>query len=730
MARGRRRQAHPGSIRNLLFLLLLAALVPVLLVQAAIYYQESRAAREDEFLSNLEVARAAAGLFESYLRDVHREETAVGEALLQSASLSPARANRFLTNVDKQYPAIAALNWINPRGRVLASSIPKLVGQDWGTLTWFRAAAARQDSVVTNVTRSSQPGDGVFIIASAVHDDEGVLRGVVAAAIDPDKLTDRLRIDRARSGAFSITDKSGWLVYRYPPARMTMEQREWGKLYAPVRQALAGKEGFGEIFATYESQKRFISTTPIKSIGWVAGAGRPSDQATAPIRGQISRNAIVITGAALLAFLLASIIAKGIAFRIQRLSRYAARLGEGELDRRIEESGPVEMVSLARALNFMAGELQQRDDEREQLLRVERERAENAGLLEAIQEHAQVYLAYLDTDLTYVRVNNAYCERAGMSRADLIGRHYEEIAESPEAAAALRQVREAGEVIRFAELAWESKQRPGFISYWDWAAAPVRDEHGSIYGIVVSVVDVTEHVRAREERLAAERMRAEVAETVAAEINHRMKNNLMLLASVLQMQLANQPPGSQAAAQLRDAIGRISSLSVVHEHLYEGQPGQVELTDVMKRIGEIVVSTFSKGTAKLSVSGDVVYASSKAGAVIAMVANELITNAIKHGATDDGDLEIDVNLLRQSGKLRLTVWNAGNEVDPRFDVLKQHGLGLRLVHGVITGQLGGTFVMVPHNRGTLAEAIIDLRVLESDSSAQARDAGVTASGAC
>ncbi len=388
----------------------------------------------------------------------------------------------------------------------------------------------------------------------------------------------------------------------------------------------------------------------------------------------------------------------------------------------------MEMVSLARALNSMAGELQQRDDERERLLQVERERAENAGLLEAIQEHAQVYLAYLDTDLTYVRVNNAYCERAGMSMADLIGRHYEEIVESPEAVAAVKQVWKTGEVVRFAELAWEPKRRPGRTSYWDWAAAPVRDEHGSIYGVVVSIVDATEQVRAREERLAAERMRAEMAETVAAEINHRMKNNLMLLASVLQMQLANQPPGSQAAAQVRDAIGRISSLSVVHEHLYEGQPGQVELSDVMKRIGEIVVSTFSKGKARLSVSGDVIYASSKVGAVIAMVANELVTNAIKHGATDDGNLEIDVSLSRQSGKLRLTVWNTGNEVEAGFDVMKQHGLGLRLVHGVITGQLGGTFVMSPHNRGTLAEAIIDLRVLEAGSSAQIRDAGAEASG--
>jgi len=703
-----------GRIRDQLFFLLLIVLVPVLLVQGAIYYREYREAREDEFQSNLEVARAAAGLFESYLLDVHREELSAGEVMLQMTPFSVVRANSYLTKVDEQYPAVAALKWIEPNGRVAASSSPKIVGQNVRDAAWFRKAASSPDVVVTNLTRSQNATENTFTVASGIRDQGGAFRGVVAAVLDPTKLIDWFRIDRARSGAFSITDGSGWLVYRYPPPKkITFAQRDWGKLYKPVSEALHGRESRAVIFATYENQRRFISTTPIRSIGWAAGAGRPLEEAVAPIREHIKRDAAVLFAVSFVALFVAAAISGRITSRIERLIRYAVRLGQGQFQSRAEEAGPGEMANLAQALNQMAGQLQDREREQERLLQVERERAMNASLLEAIQEHAQVYLAYIDLDLRYVRVNNPYCERTGLTREQIIGRSYEDVAGTPEIMACLERVRDNGDVAHLPEVAraFRSHQEEAF--YWDWTAAPVRDEHGSTYGIVVSAVDVTELVRAREERLAAERMRAEVAETVAAEINHRMKNNLVLLSSVLQMQLATQPPESQAAAQLRDAITRISSLSVVHEHLYEGQPGTVELRDILTRVGEIATNTLSQGGHEFRVSGDRVYVASKAGTTIATVANELITNAIKHGGPGRGGKStIHVDISKQEDKLKIAVWNSGTPLPDKFDVRSQQGMGLRLIDGVVTGQLGGAFVMFPRDDGTMAEVMIDIQVLE------------------
>jgi len=202
-------------------------------------------------------------------------------------------------------------------------------------------------------------------------------------------------------------------------------------------------------------------------------------------------------------------------------------------------------------------------------------------------------------------------------------------------------------------------------------------------------------------------LRAEVAERMTAEINHRMKNNLMLIAGVLEMQLASYPGNHPAAEELRNAIARITSLSVVHEHLYEGRSGDIELGDVLRRIGSIAVQALSAAEVDFTVSSEPHYVSPKLGSTLAILANELLTNALKHGApAADGRLVVRVAVRHTDGSLRLRVWNSGNPVPADFDAGAHAGFGLQILHGVVTQQMKGTFSLTPHQGGTLAEVVV------------------------
>ncbi len=217
-----------------------------------------------------------------------------------------------------------------------------------------------------------------------------------------------------------------------------------------------------------------------------------------------------------------------------------------------------------------------------------------------------------------------------------------------------------------------------------------------------------------QEALAAERARAELAERVSAETNHRMKNNLMLLSGVLQMQLSTLRQDSEAATVLQDAITRIAAISVVHEQLYQGQPGRVNLCDVLQRVGDLGARTIAT-QAEVTVSGEACFVSSKLGSTVAILANELITNAVKYGAPDrNGKLTIRIGLEQTDSELCLEVWNSGNPVPDDFDPERQANLGLTLVRSLVVDQFRGVFTLHPHKGGTLARAAMHVGSLAGE----------------
>jgi PAS domain S-box-containing protein len=130
--------------------------------------------------------------------------------------------------------------------------------------------------------------------------------------------------------------------------------------------------------------------------------------------------------------------------------------------------------------------------------------------LQTIMENTPAQLAYLDPEFNFVRVNAAYAEGAGRSREKLIGRNHFEIFPNPENQAIFKGVRDIGQPVAYQARPFEYPDQPERgVTYWDWTLVPVKDEAGTSQGLVISLADVTERVRARHER---ERLLAEAQE--------------------------------------------------------------------------------------------------------------------------------------------------------------------------------------------------------------------------
>jgi PAS domain S-box-containing protein len=157
-------------------------------------------------------------------------------------------------------------------------------------------------------------------------------------------------------------------------------------------------------------------------------------------------------------------------------------------------------------------EQRQAEQERERLLvRAEKDQqaiAELAGdlarekdLLQAIMDNTYACLAYLDPEFVFVHVNSTYAQQSGHSREELLGHNHFELFPNEENQAIFERVRDTGRPAVFHAKPFEYADQPERgTTYWDWSLVPVHGQAGKLQGLVFSLLDVTDTVRAGQER--------------------------------------------------------------------------------------------------------------------------------------------------------------------------------------------------------------------------------------
>ncbi|HVN22378.1 MAG TPA: PAS domain S-box protein [Syntrophorhabdales bacterium] len=370
-------RAFPQSIRGRLILLMLAVLVPILILQAYTYYDVYRDRRNQELLANLEMGRAMGKTFEGFINDLLRQELAIGLAATASPSISASDFRRLLEKSAKDNPAVRRFNWVDPNGIVTASSMPSAVGISIADRDYFQQVRSGREWSVSELLLSKVEQLPSFGVCRAIRDAKGTFLGVVMAAVDPERMDDALAVQRAEQGATSLIDDKGMLVYRYPHVTWTWEQRRWLEMLPMLKRSLAGEELSFVDLSPISKTSRIMAAVPIRSIGWVAAAGRNEEDAMRPVVSFMRRQGIAFASVCFLALLAALGIARTIALPIEKLQAHTRLLKDGDLGARIAEDGPSELKGLSQTFNTMAGQLQAditRREESEQTLRESEQR--------------------------------------------------------------------------------------------------------------------------------------------------------------------------------------------------------------------------------------------------------------------------------------------------------------------------------------------------------------------
>jgi two-component sensor histidine kinase len=194
--------------------------------------------------------------------------------------------------------------------------------------------------------------------------------------------------------------------------------------------------------------------------------------------------------------------------------------------------------------------------------------------------------------------------------------------------------------------------------------------------------------RARVEAQVRESLREK--EVLLKEIHHRVKNNLQVVSSLLNLQ-AGQTDDGLATALLRDSQNRIKAMALIHENLYRSSDlALVNFANYATGLLEFLVPTYdTENKVTFQVQAEEMWLNLDTAIPCGLIINELISNALKHAFPNGTDGLIEVEMGRDGEWLHLSVKDDGVGFPKGVDFRSTSSLGLQLVNS-LASQLDGT----------------------------------------
>jgi len=230
-------------------------------------------------------------------------------------------------------------------------------------------------------------------------------------------------------------------------------------------------------------------------------------------------------------------------------------------------------------------------------------------------------------------------------------------------------------------------RKDGSIMWGALSMRAVRDSKGNLLHYEGFISDITER-RKNEERLSESLHEKDV---LLKEIHHRVKNNLQIISSLLNLQ-AEHKSNPDVEMALRESQSRVASMAAIHEELYKSENfSQIDLGHYVKFFVPRLINSYNTRKNGIDLDFNLSYAPVTIDKAIpfALILNELVTNAIRHGFRGKDNGRISVSIACENDMITVRVSDNGHGLPDDFNLEQTTSLGINLVR-TLTNQLHGT----------------------------------------
>ena len=321
----------------------------------------------------------------------------------------------------------------------------------------------------------------------------------------------------------------------------------------------------------------------------------------------------------------------------------------------------------------------------------------NMYLNDILNNATEFAVAATDLDYRIIFYNPKAEELFGYSAEEVIGKtvqqmHTKEKVDPKRFEQAVENVRKHG------EHRYSVKQElASGVRHLESRVAGINNGNGELIGFALFSLDVTNR------QLMEEQIRASLTEkeVLLREIHHRVKNNLQLVMSLLELE-ADKASEQTVKTALNESRNRIYSMSVVHEQLYQSSDlANISFSKYLSTLAQNLQQTYSVSQRRpaLNMQLNDIQLGINQAIPLGLLCNELITNIFEHAFPDNGSGEINLTLgMNEEGMVDLEISDSGVGIPDSVNWPEPTSMGLDLVSG-LAKQLNAE-IRLDRSRGT------------------------------
>ena len=282
----------------------------------------------------------------------------------------------------------------------------------------------------------------------------------------------------------------------------------------------------------------------------------------------------------------------------------------------------------------------------------------------------------------FINFANQYMtEMFGFKLQELIGMPYFDLTANKERTAAETNLVNLikGEIDHtFVERQYQ--RNDGSVFWGNLSGTRILNEDGSLKGLIGVITDITDH------KMDADALKESLNEkdTLLREIHHRVKNNMQIISSLLNLQMHHEDL-DETVNVLKESQGRVKSMAMIHEKLYQSPNfTDINFKDYIdKLIFDIFYSYGIKiGTIESVLDIEDINLNIETAIPLGLIVNELVTNSVKY-AFPKGEGIITIHLKSLQDKMELTITDNGIGLPKDIDIDNTETLGLQLVKSLV-----------------------------------------------